>query len=207
MAADEKKNANNFIVEGFCFSSEEDCQKASMDSSKIKLLETRVKASKPENLRAVYEKSIENKIFKTPIGWGYLSGIRKRLIESGLDDESIIPIPIEISLTRHSAIENLRVKQRIKPDEGSKKVNFGWIFSIVLNVALVIVVIAMFVIAFTSENDNIINYKNNLTNRYASWEQDLKEREKKVREAEKKLGIEDTSSYYDGTDTDAKQEE
>ncbi len=207
MAADEKKNANNFIVEGFRFSSEEDCQKASMDSSKIKLLETRVKASKPENLKAVYEKSIENKIFKTPIGWGYLNGIRKKLIESGLDDESIIPIPIEISLTRHSAIENLRVKQRIKPDEGARKVNFGWIFSIVLNVALVIVVIIMFVIAFTSENDNIINYKNNVTNRYASWEQDLKEREKKVREAEKKLGIEDTSSYYDGTDTDAKQEE
>ena len=51
--------------------------------------------------------------------------------------------------------------------------------------------------AATGENDNIINYKSNVTNRYSSWEQDLTEREKKVRQAEKELGIEDTSEYYD----------
>ena len=63
----------------------------------------------------------------------------------------------------------------------------------------------MFVIAVTGENDNIINYKSNVTNRYAAWEQDLKEREKAVRAAEKKLGIQDTSTYYE--DTDISQED
>ena len=47
---------------------------------------------------------------------------------------------------------------------------------------------------------NIINYKSNITNRYSSWEQDLTEREKKVRQAEKRLGIEDTSEYYNETE-------
>ena len=66
-------------------------------------------------------------------------------------------------------------------------------------------VIIMFIIAITGETDNIINYKSNVTNRYAAWEQDLKEREKAVRIAEKRLGIEDTSSYYED-DTTAQEE-
>ena len=74
MAADEGKGREKFIVGGYEFLSENDAQKASMDLSKINLLEARVKASRPVDIKAVYEKSIENKIFKTPIGWEYLVG-------------------------------------------------------------------------------------------------------------------------------------
>ncbi|MBQ6589562.1 MAG: hypothetical protein IJI01_12915 [Butyrivibrio sp.] len=200
MAADDKSNADNFIVEGFQFTSEADTQKATMDASKIRLLQSRVKSSKPTDIKAVYEKSIENKIFKTPIGWCYLIGLRIRLIESGYSEEDIIPIPVGVSFSRHSAIESLSVKQRIKPEKKGKKVDFTKILSIICNIVLVILVILLFVIAATAENDNIINYKSNVTNRYASWEQDLKEREKKVRIAEKRLGITDTSSYYEDTE-------
>ena len=200
MATDDKTLSDNFIVEGYQFTSEADAQKATMDASKIKLLQSRVKASKPTDIKAVYEKAIENKIFKTPIGWEYLINLRKKLIESGYDQNEIIPIPLEVSFTRHSALADLAVKQRIKPDNPKKNVDFIKILSIILNVVLFIMVILMFVIAATSESDNIINYKKNVTNEYASWDQDLKEREKKVREAEKKLGIEDTSSYYEETD-------
>ncbi len=204
MATEDKNAASNLIVGGFHFTSETDAGKAQMDLSKIKLLETRVKASRPADIKAVYDKAIENKIFKTPVGWGYLAGLKKRLLESGYKEEDIIPIPLEISFTRHSALEGLSVRQRIKPDENKNK-DFRRIFPIILNIVLVIVVIIMFVIAVTGENDNIINYKSNVTNRYAAWEQDLKEREKAVRAAEKKLGIQDTSTYYE--DTDISQED
>ncbi len=204
METDEKKAANNLIVGGFQFASETDAGKAQMDLSKIKLLETRVKASRPVDIKAVYEKSIENKIFKTPVGWDYLLNLRKRLLQSDFTEDDIGPIPLDVSFTRHSALEGLTVPQRIKPKDKEKR-DFRKIFPIVLNIVLVIVVIIMFVIAVTSENDNIINYKSNVTNRYAAWEQDLKEREKAVRAAEKRLGIQDTSSYYE--DTDALQED
>ena len=126
--------------------------------------------------------------------------LKRKLIAGGYKEEDIIPIPVDISFTRHSAIENINVKQRIKPEKKEEKINYFKIISLALNVVLAILVVLMFVIASTSDNDNIINYKSNITNRYASWEQDLKEREKTVRQAEKKLGIEDTSSYYDGTE-------
>ena len=200
MAADDKNTSSNFIVEGYQFASEADAQKAATDASKIRLLHSRVKASKPTDIKAVYEKAIENKIFKTPIGWEYLTGLRNKLIESGFNKDEIIPIPLDISFSKHSAFADLSVGQRIKPEKREKKADFLKIFSIILNFVLVVLVVLMFVIAATSESDNIINYKSNVTNRYSSWDQDLKEREKKVREAEKKLGIEDTSSYYEETD-------
>lgn len=206
MATDDKNTSNNLIVEGFLFISENDARKAEMDISKVKLLQKKANVSRPVDIKAVYEKAIENKIFKTPLGWRYLTDLRSKLLSCGYKDEDIIPIPMEISFTRHSAIENLAVRQRIKPEK-EKNLEFKRIFPIVLNIVLALLVILMFIIAATSENDNIINYKSNITNRYASWEQDLKERERAVRQAEKKLGITDTSSYYEDTENTALQED
>ncbi len=201
MAADEGNGRDKLIVGGYEFLSENDAQKAEMDLSKIKVLEGRVKASRPNDIKAVYEKSIENKIFKTPIGWGYLVGLRRKLLESGFKEEDLTPIPLNVSMTRHSALDTLNVKQRIIPAEPKKSTNFKTIFSIILNIVLLILVGLMFYIATASETDNIINYRKNITNRYSSWEQDLTDREKAVREAEKKLGIEDASVYYEDNGT------
>ena len=201
MAADEGKGREKFIVGGYEFLSENDAQKASMDLSKINLLEARVKASRPVDIKAVYEKSIENKIFKTPIGWEYLVGLRRKLLESGYKEEDLIPIPLNVSMTRHSAMDSLNVKQRILPQEPKKEANFKTIFSIILNIVLLILVGVMFYITVTAETDNIINYRKNITNRYAGWEQELSDREKAVREAEKRLGIEGTKGYDEDTGT------
>ena len=200
MATDSKSGKDSCIAEGFKFLSENDAQKAAMDQSKIKILEARVKASRPGDIKAVYEKSIENKIFKTPVGWEYLHGLRNKLLESGYTEEELIPIPLNVSMTRPSALENLSVPQRIKPEKPRGNVEFKRVFPIVLDVVLAILVGIMFYIAATGENDNIINYKRNVTNRYSSWEQELTDREKKVREAEKKLGIDSPLEYHEDTD-------
>ena len=125
--------------------SEQDAQKAAMDQSKIKLLEARAKVSRPNDIKAVYEKAIENKIFKTPIGWNYLIAMREKLLMSGFTEEDLIPIPLGISMTRHSAIENLAVKQRIKVEKPKEKAQFSRIFPIVLDVILAILVVVMFI--------------------------------------------------------------
>ena len=43
----------------------------------------------------------------------------------------------------------------------------------------------------TSDNPNILNYENNLQNKYAQWEQELTERENVLREKERNLMIEE----------------
>ena len=60
-----------------------------------------------------------------------------------------------------------------------------------------VLVFAMFVITLQSDNPNILNYRQAITNEYASWEQELTERENKVREKEQKLGMEAESDNPD----------
>ncbi|MBO6240790.1 MAG: hypothetical protein J6O61_08165 [Butyrivibrio sp.] len=199
MAANEG-NKHNYIVGGFEFLTEEDAEKAAMDLSKIKVLETKVNTSKPDYMLAVYQKAIESKIFKTPLGWRYLTDLREKLLSSGVGEQNLIPIPLEIPMNKPSSLNKPSSKQNKSEDKPKKE--FRSIFSITLNVILIIVVILMFVIASTSESDNIINYKRNITNRYSAWDEELKEREKAVREAEKRLGITDTKGYDEGDGSD-----
>lgn len=194
--ASNEENKDKFIVGGYEFLTETDAEKGTLDLSKIKVLETRVKVSRPDDMLAVYEKAIQNRIFKTPLGWRYLTDLREKLLASGFEEQDLIPIPLEIPMTRQSSLDKLSSKKKERPE--GEKVQFVRIFSIVLNVALIIVVILMFVIASTSENDNIINYKRNITNRYSAWDEELKEREKTVREAEKRLGITESKGYDEG---------
>lgn len=60
----------------------------------------------------------------------------------------------------------------------------------IVNILLGILVAAMFWITLNSNNPNILNYKRKITNEYASWEQDLTERENAIREKESSLGME-----------------
>jgi hypothetical protein len=61
---------------------------------------------------------------------------------------------------------------------------------IAINVLLALLIILMFVIAINSNQPNILNYRRILQNRYASWEQDLTQREQAIRDKERELGIE-----------------
>lgn len=58
------------------------------------------------------------------------------------------------------------------------------------NLLLTLLVITMFVITMKSDNPNILNYKKQILNEYASWEQELTERENRVREKEQELSME-----------------
>ena len=63
--------------------------------------------------------------------------------------------------------------------------------SVILNIILVLLVIALFIITYTGKNANILNYEKVLTNRYAGWEQELTEREAAIREKERALHLEE----------------
>ena len=62
--------------------------------------------------------------------------------------------------------------------------------SVLLNVLLVLAIAAMFMITLRSDNPNVLNYERALTDKYASWEQELTERERAVREKELELQME-----------------
>jgi hypothetical protein len=49
------------------------------------------------------------------------------------------------------------------------------------------VIIAMFAIAMSSDSPTVLNYENELTDKYSAWEEELTEREAAVKEKERAL--------------------
>ena len=184
---EELKKSN--IVDGYLFLSADDADKAEMESKKIAYLMEHLKKGNAETMRNVYEKAIETRTFQTPVGISFMHRMRKQLLHSGYTEEDIKPIPIYESYSGYVREETAPAKQRIKPAEKKEQIDKTKI-SIFLNILLVLMVIGMFFIAKTADNPNIINYETAILDKYASWEQNLSERETIIREKELDLGLE-----------------
>lgn len=182
---------NEYIAEGFSFQSAADAQLASQENKKIEYLQAHMSTSEPENILAIYQKAITDRIFRTPVGIIYLKRLQSFLIKSEeIDNDKIPAIPIEVAYERVLRAEPSPARQRIKAASAPKKKKSMLLpFSILLNMCLIVAVIAMFAMTLASEQPNIINYRKALTNQYAGWEQELTEREQAVRAREQELGI------------------
>ncbi len=186
---------NDLVVGGYQFNSKADADKARDEQKKIAYIEAHMNMDNPESVLTIYEKMLSNRIFATPVGLDFLKEIRDYLISrEEIDNESVKPLELNrmYSLGQESVTEEELPKRRVVPAKKKNPFEERFFFSLVLNILLVIAVVVMFIIATTSDNPNIINYENSLVNKYASWEQDLREREDRIREEEKKLGISTT---------------
>ena len=179
--ADEKVTAL-----GYEFACLDDAILAQSEIKKIDYLKAHLDRGDADTVKALYDKAIDEKFFKTPVGIGFLTEMREYLIETldySEDEVRSIPLYMFYDTTGKAP----------KTKEVKKKEHAGILFtSIVLNIALIVAVIIMFWIATHTEQPNILNYETVITNRYATWDQELTERERAVREAERELGINDT---------------
>lgn len=175
----------DFYVEGYRFGSLKDAEQAQMEKKEAAYFETKLKGKDAQNMLAVYDKILDEKIFSTPVGWEYLKQLQGELRTLGIKEEQIRPIPMYVSFIRNN--EEGTVRQRIKPAGKRDKSGDRFKISVIVNILLGILVIAMFVITLNSKNPNILNYRIAIKNEYAAWEQELKERENLVKQKEAEL--------------------
>ena len=96
--------------------------------------------------------------------------------------------PVQLNTTFTNKTEaNRSIRRSIAARQPEYKGRF--IASVCINILMVVMIIAMFVIALESDHPNIINYKREIVNEYSEWEQELTEREQAVRAAEREVGI------------------
>ncbi len=185
---EEKKQTSTLVVEGYSFLSEEDAKRAASERKRIDFIEERVDYSKPESVLAIYKKVIQERVFKTPVGFRYLRNLQDFLMgQEQINQEDVPPIPLYQTFDNMLRGQKTPTHTRIKPADQKKEKSQLFHVSIVLNIALVVAVIAMFIISLNSEQPNILNYEKALVDRYAGWEQELTEREQAVREKERQL--------------------
>ena len=180
-----------YVQDGFIYYSEEDAKRSALEVKKIEYMETRMDYSKPEQIHKIYEKAIEEGVFQSMPGLCYLKRLQDYLLsQEEIAPESVSPIPSGKG-DRVASVPVRREKQKEESGEKTKKLSGGFVVSIITNIALVIAVIIMFVIALDSNNPNILNYEEALQNKYADWEMKLMEREQAVREKEREYHLED----------------
>lgn len=176
------------IVDGYRFTSDEDVKLAQEELHRVNYISEKLSKDDPNSILIVYNKAIQNGLFTTPVGIDFLKSLQSYLKKNPqINDAEIMDIPIAISYTDALILKQNKRYDSLNEKEKSYKKEYR--FSLALNVILVIMVIAMFIIAVTAKTPNMINYKTAILNEYAEWEQDLKEREKVIREKEKELLI------------------
>ena len=176
------------IVEGYEFQSWEDAELARQELRKIQYLESHLDYSNPQNVLKIYKKALAERIFKTPVGYEYLYKIREFLIQQEDLSEEIPPVALQNSFSLRMRDSYTRPRQKVQGSKPQKEKK--WLpYSILLNILLAIAVAAMFAIATNGKTPNILNYEKAITNQYASWEQELTERENAVREKERALNM------------------
>lgn len=196
----EEKNLEELTVGGYTFATKEDAELARNEIKKIAYIESKMDMTNMTVIAGIYNKALENKTFQTPVGMEFMHGLYNSLVDAGMT-ENLKPFPLYTTFKRLDPSEEKTIRRtytRKEQDEASAKIKLR--NSVLINLILVVVIIALIVISFNGSTMNAINYKAAVTNQYASWEEELTERENAVREKERELGIEQNTSEDSFTD-------
>lgn len=186
--ADYKKDFR--YVNGYQFAGEDDAELARQEEKKIAYLEQHMDYNQPNAVLKIYCKAVEERIFKTPIGFDYLRRVQDFLLScEGITPDMVPPIKLFVNFKPRLRETSNPARNRVRAPKQKNKVS-PLIISVLLNAGLIVLVLLMFFIAQDSSNPNILNYENMLNNKYASWEEELSDREKVIREKERELKIE-----------------
>ena len=180
---------NKFIVDQYVFETEEEYELAMSEKKKIQYIDDHTDYRAVENIAVLYKRMVETNMFQTPIGYAYLERLREFLVRSGAKTDNLPAIPVKKKISLAGRKELMRENRRLKEELDKKKHTISIIITVCI--ALVLMVIALFAVAFTSEHPNILNYENVILDKYSSWEQELTERENAIREKELSLKVDE----------------
>lgn len=182
-------DTNKFLLDQYLFETEEEYELAKDEKKKIQYIDEHTDYRAVESVAVLYKKIVDSCMFQTPVGYAYLERLREFLVRSGAKAENLPCIPIKSKLSSDSRKKLLKDYKHLKVEleKGKKRNKVFWLVCI----TLFLVAALLFSVAFTSKHPNILNYENALLDKYASWEQELTERENAIREKELALEIDE----------------
>lgn len=194
------ENKNEAVIGGFIFENEAEAEQAAKEADGIRYVKSKTDMNDPKMVLQIYNKMVGQNLFETAVGFAYLKDLQDYLTASPyIVKDEILPIPVgrkafeEDSQKKQKTSENAQSQQGEGEQKplGKQEAGYRKKFRITLFFAVILAVsmVGMFIIAANSNSLNILNYENELINRYAQWEQELADREAAVRERETELGI------------------
>lgn len=171
------------IVNGFVFANEAEAKQAEKEVEGVKFIKEKMEMDKPEVVLEIYNKMVRQNLFETAVGFSYLKDLQEYLQSIPfVNKEEILPIQVQHPILEEQMRGN-RVASKPKQPEKVKEryvnIDYKNRYRIMRGIAVVLLVCvaAMFAISATVGSPTILNYEQELINRYAEWEQELNERE------------------------------
>ena len=132
---------------------------------------------------------VDKKTFITPVGTDFLVQLRSELLRLGKSAEDVPGVPVTLPRKKGKRAESfsqeMESKSRMMADYYQDKLRN----SRIITAFLVVVIGIMFLITLFGPNSPFVDAEVKLQDKYAAWEQDIRERENAVRERERELGI------------------
>jgi hypothetical protein len=181
----------DYLVDGYVFVTAEDAKLAEKEKNRIEQIEEKLDYDDSKMVNAVLKKAINKRVFKTPIGYEFLRKLQIAALNNPPYGEEVPDIPVYgvFNIRENGTNVAKKITPSTQKPQKPKQQFFSRKTSIILNVILLVLVCVMFLITIYSSNPNILNYERALQNRYATWEEELNERESVIREKEKELLI------------------
>jgi len=171
-----------FTFQGHKFDDEKQLIIARKEAEAIAYLKERTDFNNLEQLMKLYNRVLDKNMMETIIGIEFLTEIRKKLVDSGLFlEEQIRPVPLlpEARKMKKRAEEQRWSRDKMLLEQANRQ---NTVLKIVC-ISLSALIVAMFVIALSGKRSPLaIRYEEQILNKYASWAEELNEREKMLRE-------------------------
>ena len=172
----------------FTFDEKEEAEIAKKEQQAVTYIRQNMDFSSPEKVLQIYRQIQEKELFHTVVGISFLEELQSYLVEENL---------IETESSKESQKESFGDNTRKNKKKNSRKKSFQKAILEkykkrcgilrLLGVMLLMIVVGMFVVATTSNSPNILNYEEKIQNKYSGWEQELTQREKKLKQEQEKL--------------------
>jgi hypothetical protein len=184
-----KESKQEYVVAGYTFKSKEAADEAKEELKEIKVMSGKTSKKDPNQILSVYNQILEKEMFRTLVGINYLKNLQQFLyLSKDIPNENIRPIPINQDITdvlegRREMTQHRSQIRSLKRERD--KYQRRYVKSIIVNIALVIVLAVFVYITIYSQNTNVLNYRENIENEYASWQEQLQSQEASLRARDK----------------------
>lgn len=184
---------HNFLVDGFMFSSPKQYEEAVKEFEAIQYIKEKTDLEDSEKVVKLYIKMNEKPSFHTEVGYHFMKELYDRILETGLlPTEALEPVKVVPSSTLRLSQP---VEEKRKLSDGTKngkqleeyKVKYR--NSRIINVFFIVILAVMLVIAFKGDYSYIGDYEEKIKNKYSAWAEELNQREQRVLDKERELGI------------------
>lgn len=187
------KEKERFVVDGYSFETKAEWEEAKREEESIQYIRAKTNLSDMQTVYKVYCGLVEKKTFITPVGITFLMQMQKELLRSGRNVDEVPKVPITLPRKRKKSAELFSKETQEKTQE-KNRVLIDYYKSKLRNTRivmffLIVVIGAMFLITMFGPNTPFVDAEIKLQNKYAAWEQELRQREDAVEKRERELGI------------------